>query len=1064
MRNALISHTLRRRRLLLWLAGLFAIFSLAGFLLAPVLLKKQLIKHGSAALHRPVSIEEVRLNPWTLSLTVRGLVITAHDGAEFAGWDELFVDFAPVASLARLTWTFDQVRLVHPRGRVYREADGTLNIADLIPPAVPKPATQSAKPSAPPAVAVAHLRVERGEFTHADKARSAPFSTTFGPTSFELTDFTTRPNRSGAYTFAATTEAGEHFAWKGSLTFEPLGSVGRIEITDLALPKYAAYYRDFLRFDLASGQLGLIADYELALAANEPVVRLRDASATLAGLTLNAPGSSAPFLSIPELRVETLTADSAARTASIARVLVTGAALTAERRTDGSLDLVGLLTPKLPTSQPEQKPETASSPWSATLGTLEIADASLRLTDHSTPRPASVAIDQLGVIVHGVSTQLDREVSLTTTLRWNESGHLTLSGKIRPQPRSATLQVEAAGLALRPLDPYLAPFLNLLITNGTARAKGQLTLALTAAGAPDLRWTGDAGLAAFAAVDGEFSEPLFGFTDLAFTKINATTQPLAVALDEIAVKEPYAHVIIAPDRQLNFSAVVKGPRRPTQSETVAQASLPAVPDTAKPTAPSPHASAEASVSKPETRNPKPSIIIGRVTLAGARVTATDRSVEPAFTTELADFGGTISDLSSEQLARADVELTGRLGLAPLRISGKINPLSGDAYTDLKVAFTGIELRPFAPYSGRYAGYAIDKGKLSFDLGYHLSARELVGENKVMLDQFFLGEPIASPDATKLPIKLALALLRDRDGRITLELPVRGNLDDPDFKYGRIVWETLGNVIVKAATAPFAMLGGLFGAGHDLSAVDFASGSAELTPEALARLDGLIKALTERPGLSLEISSQPQPELDLAGLRTTQLDTLLRASKLRDFAATTTAAADPATVPLTPEERVRYLAELHAERCTTMAVALGAETTRTTGAVAPTQVEPPKGNLIVRNMRRLFGRGTKPAVVAAGPKAGTSVAPKLGSRNAKPDTVAAVVAAPLTPEEQWAQVLATLTPEATDYADLAARRAQRIQEYLLTKGQVEAARVFLASGGVPPASESSAVPRVVFNLK
>ncbi len=1044
----------RRRRLLLWLAGLFAGFSLAGFFLAPVVLKQQLIKHGSAALHRPVTIQEVRLNPWTLSCTIRGLVVTAHDSADFAGWDELFVDFAPVASLARFTWSFDTIRFVHPRGRIYREADGTLNIADLIPPAVRKTETQSAKPSIPPSVAIAHLQVERGEFTHADKSRSAPFSTTFGPTSFELTGFSTRPNRSGAYTFAATTEAGETFAWNGSLTFAPLGSTGHVEITGISLPKYAAFYRDLIHFDLTSGLLAVTADYEVAL-AGEAVARVRHATASLTALELTAPGATAPFVAVPEIRIENLAADTATRAASIARMLLTGAALTAQRRADGTLDLVERLTPKLPTSQPEQKPKTAATPWSATLGAFEIADASLRLTDHSTLRPATVSIDQLGVVVHGASTRLDQELSLTTTLRWNESGSLAVSGRIRPQPLTADLQIEAEGLALRPLDPYLAPFLNVLITSGTARAKGQLTFALAADGRPDLHWTGDAGLADFATVDGAFSEPLVGFADLALTNIRATTSPLAVSLDEVALKEPFAHVIVAPDRQLNFAAVVKNPTRPTESETVARASLPAVPEPA---------GTEAGATT--TTSPvKPVVTIGRVTLAGARVTAVDRSVEPAFTAELADFGGTISGLSSEQLARADVELAGRLGLAPLRISGKINPLSGDAYTDLKVAFTGLELPPFTPYSGHYAGYAIDKGKLSFDLGYHLSARELVGENKVVLDQFFLGEPITSPDATKLPLKLALALLRDRDGRITLELPVRGNLDDPDFKYGRIVWHTLGNVIVKAATAPFAMLGGLFGGGHDLSAVDFASGSAELTPEALARLDGLIKALTERPGLSLEIASQPQPELDLAGLRTTQLDTLLRARKLRTLAATTTAAIDPATVTLTPEETARFLVELHTERCTTMAVAPGAPTGGSTSAVAPTPVEPPKGNLIVRNVRRLFGRSEKPASAAASPKPDVPASIGPETRNQKPETAVAAAAAPaLTPDEIRTQIMGTITPAVDDYAALAARRAQRIQEYLLTKGQVEAARVFLATGGVPPVGGSSAVPRVVFNLR
>jgi hypothetical protein len=1090
MQASLVASLRRYRRLLLWIAGLFVAYTLAGFLLAPVIVKQQLIKHASAALHRTVAIEQVRVNPLAFSLTIRGLSVTDRDGTELAGWDEFYANFQ-ASSLFRWTWYFDTIRFTHPRGRLLVAPDGTLNIADLLAPSAP--AAQPAAPLRPPAIGLARFLVERGEFTYIDRSRSAPFETTFGPTSFVLLNFTTRPNRAGAYTFEAATESGERFAWRGDVTFEPLGSSGRFEISGLALPKYSPFFRDFVRFNLTSGQLAVAADYEVSLAGTAPVARLRNASVTLAKLALAAPGATAPFLAVPEIRVENLAADSAARTASIARILVRGASLAVTRQADGTLDLVDLLTPKLPATATQATGSTASTepaaaapgsalPITATLGTFEIAGASLHITDLSTPRPASLTIDQLAFTLTGASTRLDQPVTLATSLRWNDSGRIAVSGTVRPQPLSADLQIEADGLALRPLDPYLAPFLNVLITGGTARAKGHLTFALAADGTPDLQWTGDAGLADFATVDGEFSEPLVGFADLALTNIRATTQPLAVSLDEIALKDPFARVVVFPDKRLNLTAILRPRGAARESSDAAPSGTPSA--TAAPAVAS-TSSTQSTVSTSSIQPPAaapgsapaPLLTIARVTLSGARFTATDRSVEPAFTTELSDFGGTISGLSSEQLARADVDLTGRLGLAPLKISGKINPLSGDAFSDVKIVFTGIELPPFTPYSGKFAGYIIDKGKLSFDLAYHLSARALAAENNVVIDQFYLGQPVESPDATKLPVKLALAILRDRDGRISIDLPIRGNLDDPDFKYGRVVMHTLGTLIVKAATAPFAMLGSLFGGGHDLSAVDFASGSAEFTPEALARLDGLVKALTERPGLSLEISSQPQRELDLAGLRETQLDSLLRARKVRELAATSTAAIDPATVQLTPEETARYIAELHAERCppvdpaaqsvarASVPASPGAAATAPAGTeagAAPAQkletrnAKPETHNLVVRTFRRLFVE-PPPSEHAATGKRPASSAKSAVSASSTP-------AAALTPEELRAQVLATLVPSDSDFAAIAAQRAQRIQEYLLTKGRIDTARVFLATTGVPPATGKTETPRVVFNLQ
>ena len=392
---------------------------------------------------------------------------------------------------------------------------------------------------------------------------------------------------------------------------------------------------------------------------------------------------------------------------------------------------------------------------------------------------------------------------------------------------------------------------------------------------------------------------------------------------------------------------------------------------------------------------------------------------------------------------------------------------------MKVAFTGIELTPFTPYAGRFAGYTIAKGKLGLDLGYRLSSRMLEGENKVVLDQFFLGDRVDSADATKLPVKLALAILRDTNGRIEIDLPVRGNLDDPDFKYGQLVWKALGNVIVKAATAPFALLGGLFGGGHDLSAADFASGSAELGDEARARLDGLAKALTERPGLSLEIDSRPVPTLDETGLREVKLGTLLKARKIQSLAATTTTAIDPSTVTLSPEETVKFLAEAYVAAFppgTEKPAADPATTTATPTATKSTAATPSKpasaergsgGNLITRSVRRIFGRGEKSPSGPPPPAPGTITLPAGSS-----DSVSIIgadgqpVAVPLA--EIRSKLLQKIELTDAEFREIAARRAARIQAYLVGTGKIDPSRVFLATGETPPAEAST--PRVVFSLK
>lgn len=1043
-----------RRRWPRWCLASFAVLSLAGFLVAPLVVKRQLVKHASAALKRPVTVGAVRVNPWALSLTIRGLSVKDHDGAELAGWDEFYANLE-ASSLVRGEFHFAEIRFVRPRGRIVVHADGSLNVADLAPPA----GTPAAPPAKPPAVGVALFLVERGEFDFEDRSRSGKFATHLGPSTFELKDFTTRPKRAGAYTFAATTESGERVAWQGSVTFDPLGSAGRVGIFDVNLPKYSPFHRDLHGLDVADGKLSLEGDYEIELGGAAPAVRLGHGSAKLENLKLAARGASEPFLVLPLVQVEGVAADTTKREAAIGAVLVRGANVAAVRRADGSIDLQDWLTPKLPAAPAAAaaSPAAPAAPapaWSATLGRLAVENATVRLTDLTNPRPANLVIDRLGVTLTGAGTQLDRPVQLATHLRVNERGTVDVAGTVRPQPLAADLTLDVAGVELRPLDPYVAPFLNVLVTGGAVRAKGKLTAALAADGPPQAHFEGDVGLAEFATVDAALSEPFVGVADVAVKQLRFDLSPLAVQIEEIAVQQPFARVVIAADGRINLLAALKKNA----------AAAPAVAGATKPAAPAVPA-----------KSPPPPVRIGRVTIEGARFALADASVSPAFATELHEFGGTIAGLSSEQLARADVDLAGKLGFAPLRVTGKINPLSGDAFTDLKVTFTGIELPPFTPYSGKFAGYTIDKGKVSIDLGYKLSARELTGENKVVLDQFYLGSSVESPDAIKLPLKLALAILRDRDGRIVIDIPVRGNLDDPDFRYGAFVWHAVGNLITKAATAPFALLGGLFGGGKDLSAVEFAGGSAELNADAVARLDGLVKALTERPALNLEIDSRPQPGFDEPAVREAKLFAQLKARKVRALAQTTTENVAAETVTLAPDETERLTAELFAETFPETAAPAAAVSPAPAAAGASPAASAPAapGNPVTRTVRRVGGgaktaRSTVVTTAAPGTAPAATAAPAGGASTGGAAGIPAtpVAASGPPPAEQRARLLAKLEVAPADFAALAARRAQAIQEYLQTAGKVDAARLFIAANGETAAAADTkgAAPRVVFTLK
>jgi len=229
-----------------------------------------------------------------------------------------------------------------------------------------------------------------------------------------------------------------------------------------------------------------------------------------------------------------------------------------------------------------------------------------------------------------------------------------------------------------------------------------------------------------------------------------------------------------------------------------------------------------------------------------------------------------------------VEVRGKLnGTMPLEITGKINPLRDDLLVDLKARITDFDLSPMTPYSGKYAGYTIQRGKFSLEGEYKIVARKIDTQSRIFLDQFTFGERVDSPDATKLPVRLAVALLKDRKGEIRLDLPVSGSLDDPKFSIWRVVLQIILNLIAKAATSPFALLGAAFGGGEELSYVEFDYGSQKLAPENQKKIETLVKALSDRPSLRLDIEGYADPVRDREGLKQARFMRKLKVQKFNE---------------------------------------------------------------------------------------------------------------------------------------------------------------------------------------
>jgi hypothetical protein len=499
------------------------------------------------------------------------------------------------------------------------------------------------------------------------------------------------------------------------------------------------------------------------------------------------------------------------------------------------------------------------------------------------------------------------------------------------------------------------------------------------------------------------AEDLVKWDSIGFNGIDVNLNPQSASVREIHINNAYARLVIETNKSINlFNALrMTGTNAPDTNETNV-------------------AAAPKSVA---TNAPLPQISIGAIVITNTALSFTDRSLSPNVNLAVQSVNGSIAGLSTEQLRHADITLNAMIdGIGPASITGTLNPFSGTLTNRIKISVKDVDLTPTGPYSGRFAGYAIAEGKLNLDLEYQIVGKKLTAKNVITLDQFTFGEKVESADATHLPVRLAIAILKDRQGKIILDVPVEGNLDDPQFRIGKVVTRAIVNILEKVATSPFSLLGALFGGGGDeLSYQDFAPGRAELSPDNVKKLDLLVKGLYERPGLNLEISGSIDPVNDRDGLQRAELDRQLRARKWLTLRKSERATNTVDQVTLTPDERQSLVKKLYHE------------------ALADSRITPA---ILAANTNLTTIAAQVPSRSGSSEKGATFLEKKREPAAAKSSGISAQPKLPAIADPVEVLLSAIIPVSDSDLATLAADRAKAVRAYILQTGKVEAKRIFL----------------------
>lgn len=874
----------RRHRLLLaGFGAALALYALLGFVVLPGVLQRQLVDRLGALLQRQVSVEHVRANPFALSVTIENLAVKQKDGTVGASWARLYVNFELWPLLFKGI-RFSRIALERPFVEVALLRDGTTNFSDILRSLQrPEEAPAPEKAGRPWTLGVDQLAIEGASIAFRDETRPATFRSTIGPVTVRVQSFRTRADNRSPYSFSGKTESGEGFSWSGSFLVDPLRSQGSFSLDDIRLSKYAPYYQPAVGFEIRDGLASLKASYQLEWSAARRALQIQDGTLDLRALVLALRGASEPLLELPALAISGVAADLLENNAEVASVTLRDPVLRVRRDRGGQVNLEKLLPP----APPPAKAATAAgakpppAPFRYLVRKVDVLNGRVDVEDLVPARPVRLDLQQVGVTLGNVASDPDARSPLQVSLLWSGDGRVQVQGELQPGRQRGDLALRVEGLALAPLDPYLLSFgdLNLRLAGG--RLGLDLRLRFDRSGtAPSYQVSGGARLDGFEASDGARNVEVMRWRSLQVAGLRVSTRPERLAIRSVTWVEPQVRVQIDQDGSSNVARL----RR-------------AAPGQAPAPAPGPPAG------RPATAGSSAPASVGSFQVVRGRLAFSDRSVSPAVALSCTDLVARASGLSTAPAARPQFSAGCKVwGASPFEISGTLHPLLKGDGTALQLVSKGIDLTPLGPYAGKYLGYGIQKGKLDLDLGYTVTQRQLDARNVVRLDQFTLGDKSNSPDATGLPVKLGLAVLRDRDGVILLDVPVSGNVDDPDFRVGRVVWRALRNVFIKAATAPFALLASVFGGGKEsLDLVEFAPGSAELDEAALGKLRILAKALYERPALKLEIEGTADADADGAVLRRQAVAGLVRRAK-----SSASGQKSPQPVEISPAEYPRWL--------------------------------------------------------------------------------------------------------------------------------------------------------------
>ncbi len=778
----------------------------------------------------------VLLNPFKVSLDIRDAALVDEGGAPFLAFHDASVDLS-MSSLWKRAWVLDRVRLHDLALDVVRLTQDTYNFSDLLAGGTEVPeGTASAATAAPasdadtataggsalPPFIVHEVDLHAARIALTDQARKTPYSSRWNGLQVRVTNLSSVDEAAQPFSVEIAADAGGSLQWQGEISLARGESSGRWALADLDLVNLWRYGEPWLALELKGGRLSSEGEYQVNW-AQAPAYRISNGRIALAGLDIQPKDPQQlpdTAVSGKTLEIGGIGVDGAGRKVTLDSVTLDAPSVSTWLE-ENRVSLQDLFAVTLPESKPAEADN--GPPWSVALNTMQVRAGQLHWRSAYTD-PQQLDIQPLEFSVEHLTWPLTGDTRLALKLTANQQANIALNGALALAAGTGDLEYTLDGLPLTWFSPNLPKPLKLTITGGQVAVQGRVALVDFA----PTTIQADVKVREFAARQTGEETAFTSFDLLHLDGVSVDMAQHSVALRKISLDTYSGRLHIHKDGSINASAIWKE-EVGAEVEQVAE---------------------ELTASKPWTFS------VPLIQISDSALDFMDESLPIQFRTVVGDLEGEVRDLSSDPATAARVDISGSVdGYAPVALKGEVAPMASPTDLDLRLTFDGVDMALLSPYTGNYAGYKIDRGLLDLDLHYSLRNNQLQGDNSVRIEKLKLGEKVESDKAVDLPLELALAILTDANGVIDLAVPVKGDVDNPEFDIGGLITKAIVNVITKVITAPFTLLAGLADTEDDLQRITFSAGSSTLSDKNKAKLAELATALAQRPKLSLVVTGR-----------------------------------------------------------------------------------------------------------------------------------------------------------------------------------------------------------------